>query len=345
VSKASDSWRGPRRSPRRLSLTALGERWRSSRAVRVATVVAVLALSGLVSWLAIAPGGGSKPSVRPLNVSAAGLKTLENLLRQPIYWLGDRAGTKYEFTQTPDRRVYVRYLPTGVKVGAKSPYLTVGTYPVADAFALTRKASLVQGNLRIRMGGGAVAFAADQAAKSAYVAFPGVPYQIEVYDPEPGEAIRLVTSGALTRVDGESTAEVPIKPVVLGESALESRLSSLGRPAYWLGPRAGVSYELSRTVDGRIYVRYLPRGRAAGSTGAFLTVGTYPGPGSFVRTEALAGHNPIRLAKGGIAAVSKASPKSVYAAFPGVAAQVEVYSPVPGEARRLVSAGRLVALG
>ncbi len=344
-SKKSSRRPNPPTGGARPSLADLVERWRTNRSLRIAGVVGALALAALVAWLVVSPGGGSKPSARPsgkpFDVSPAGLASLEKLLRQPIYWLGEEPGATYEFTQTLDRRIYVRYLPSGGAADVNAAYLTVGTYPLANAYAVTRKASFEQGNLRILAPGGAVAFAAGQRARSAYVAFPGVPYQVEVFDPVPGQAIRLVGSGALVRAGDESANGSAIAPVLLGASALRDRASSLGLPVYWIGPRPGVSYELSRTATGRVYVRYLPDGVAAGAKGAYLTVATYAGVAGYESTSALAGRHPIRLPGGGVAAVTPKSPKSVYAGFQGVAAQIEVYSPVAGEARRLVTGGRL----
>jgi hypothetical protein len=336
---------GPKRPDTTRRLAAIGERWKSSRRIRYASIAAVLALAALVAWLAVSGGGGaSKPTVaptpQPLTVSTSGLERLQQLLKQPIYWLGEEAGVGYEFTQTPNRRVYLRYLPEGVKPGASGSYRTVGTYPMANAFAVTKQASLKLGNVRIAVGGNAVAFAPGRATRNAYVAFPGVPYQVEVYDPSPGRAIQLVASGAVTRVGIRAAGGPTLAPVVLAESALLSHVQSLGQPAYWVGPREGVSYELRRTATG-VYVRYLPSGAKVGAKGAYLTVATYPGTGGFARTEALAGRHPIRLAGGGIAAVSSKNPKSVYAGFPDLAGQIEVFSPVAGEARKLVGDGLL----
>jgi hypothetical protein len=42
---------------------------------------------------------------------------------------------------------------------------------------------------------------------------------------------------------------------------------------------------------------------------------------------------------------SKSSRTNVYLAFPGEDVQVEVYSPVPGAAARLVSQGKIVSVG
>jgi hypothetical protein len=105
-------------------------------------------------------------------------------------------------TQTAQRQILLRYLPAGTKAGASGAYLTVGTYPMRHAFAITGRLAKQAGNARLLVGGGAIAVTAATGAsrKSVYVAYPGVDYQIEVFDPKPGEAQKLVASGQLARV-------------------------------------------------------------------------------------------------------------------------------------------------
>src|SRR5439155_18104340 len=53
--------------------------------------------------------------------------------------------------------------------------------------------------------------------------------------------------------------------------------TTLGHPVYWAGPKRGFTHELTRTSDGRIYIRYLPAGVSIGSNQPnYLTIGTYP---------------------------------------------------------------------
>ena len=73
-----------------------------------------------------------------MRVSLKGLKTLA-ALGIPIYWAGKRAGVTYELTKTADNRVFIRYLPAGVPIGSSKPYLTIGTYPLSNAFIVTRR--------------------------------------------------------------------------------------------------------------------------------------------------------------------------------------------------------------
>jgi hypothetical protein len=48
----------------------------------------------------------------------------------PVYWLGERLGSKYELTETDSGRIYVRYLRGDAEAGdPRSSFITVATYP------------------------------------------------------------------------------------------------------------------------------------------------------------------------------------------------------------------------
>jgi hypothetical protein len=139
--------------------------------------------------------------------------------------------------------------------------------------------------------------------------------------------------------------------VALSASELIAKAGSLGRPAYWIGPRAGTtSYELSVTPDGRIYVRYLTGGAEAGDPKPdFLTVGTYPVPEAAQAlqdaTTGAAGSQTLTQHEG-YEVLSSAEATNAYVVFddqPDI--QVEVFSPQRGEAAQLAGAGSLKPLG
>lgn len=130
------------------------------------------------------------------------------------------------------------------------------------------------------------------------------------------------------------------------EEELRAFAASASHPVYWAGPKSGFTYELTRTSDGRVYVRYLPEGTDVGDPRAqFLTVGTYPRTGAFAelrRAARASGAVSVDLSRGGLAVFSEARPTSVYFGYPGAKYQVEVYHPSPDEARRLALAGQVV---
>ncbi len=117
-------------------------------------------------------------------------------------------------------------------------------------------------------------------------------------------------------------------------------------PTYWAGARQGSELELSEPESGRVYVRYLTDGAKAGNTKPdYLTVGTYTSenPVAKLRRQGKEPGGVLGTAPGGaVVYFNRSEPLSVYVAFPGVDAQVEVYDPAFNQALRLVNAGQIV---
>jgi hypothetical protein len=316
---------------------------------RVGALIAVAAAVGLIIWAAL-PGGGSSTPKRAtaVPVSADGLRTLAGVLNRPIYWAGQLANVNYELTQTPDQRVYVRYLPDGVDVGAEKPYLTVGTYPVKNAFTITQTAAGRKDAVKINVGGGGVAFYSTRVPQSVYLAYPGSDYQIEVYDPSAKLAHQVAGSGKVAPVKpGSGGAKPGASAVAVSAKGLKTLAGVLGRPLYWAGSEDNVTYELTRTPDGRVYIRYLPEGVEVGANRRVLTIGTYPVKDAYATTKSASrqkGTVKIDVGGGGVAFYSTSVPQSVYLAYPGSDYQVEVYDPSAQRAHSLVSSGRIGAI-
>ena len=244
--------------------------------VRVAVVAVVAVAGGFVIWLVVRGNSSSPPAAETVSparqapiagstrVSEPGLRRLAAVLGTPVYWAGRERGVAYELTKAPDGRTYLRYLPNGVAAGTRKPYLTVGTYPVADALAVTRAAARKQGVVRLAPGAGGVAFYAKSRPTNVYVAFPGSNYQIEVYDPAAAPMHELVAAGRIRPVHSSGAGAVAIGTTAAASSpaALAKLSATLAQPIYWLGRIPGSTYELTRTPDGRVYVRYLPGRRA-----------------------------------------------------------------------------------
>lgn len=117
----------------------------------------------------------------------------------PVYWAGPRLGVEYEVS-LHQGRTYVRYLPKGEKAESKKPFLTVGSYKDQNALAGVHESGQKPGAVLVRIHGGGTAYAESADATNAYLAFPGVNTQIEVFDPKAGEALRLIRSGAIVPV-------------------------------------------------------------------------------------------------------------------------------------------------
>jgi hypothetical protein len=148
-------------------------------------------------------------------------------------------------------------------------------------------------------------------------------------------------SGGATAVSAASGV-----PALVSRAQLERLAASVDHPVYWAGPRRGFRYELTVTTPGRIFVRYLPDGVAAGDPRPnFLTVGTYPGARSFAGLKRAAnreGATWVGLDHGGLVVFAARSSNSVYLGYRGERYQVEVFAPSGDTARKLVLGGAIV---
>jgi hypothetical protein len=182
--------------------------------LRIGAAVALAAAAGLAAWFVVdSREGGSAPArtttaptataaraVGPVGLSAAGLQKLTGSLGQPVYWAGPEAGRQYELTRTSAGKVFVRYLPSGVKVGSRqATFLIVATYPFRKPYAALEQ---LQGATKIAIPDGGVAVVDGAHPESVHVAYPGVDEQIEVFDPSPARSLQIATSGAVKPVTG-----------------------------------------------------------------------------------------------------------------------------------------------
>lgn len=173
--------------------------------VLVAAVIALALVAAAAAWVVIDQSGDDSatattpttttPVVRvgPVVVSLKTLSALAANVGHTVYWAGPIAGTNSEFTKTTIARVFVRYLPKGVRAGDPgTKYLIVATYPFADAYNALKKAA--KGS-EVTIPGGGIAVVSKTNPTSVNFAFPDTPYQGEVYDPSPAKALSVATSG------------------------------------------------------------------------------------------------------------------------------------------------------
>jgi hypothetical protein len=181
--------------------------WYAYPAVRFAAVALCLAVAALAVWLAVLrPTDDSdlvRPGAGPISTSQADLAALSQRLDQPIYWAGLRSGSQLEATLTTSEYAYVRYLTANAPVGDASPaFLTVATYPTTNAISHLRSYANHERASTTQIPRGGIAVPVPGSPTSVYFARPGEDYQVEVYDPKPGEALHLIRSGAIEPVPG-----------------------------------------------------------------------------------------------------------------------------------------------
>jgi hypothetical protein len=155
------------------------------------------------------------------------------------------------------------------------------------------------------------------------------------------------SSSTSTTTPTTTTAE--IGPVAASPAALRALADEAGHPVYWIGPRPGRTYELTRTSSGRIFIRYLPPDvRVGNRTARFTIVGSYPVENAIDVLRDLSEQSGERSASvpgGGLAVYSTSSPSNVYLAYPGSDVQIEVFDPSAARALRLATSGRVVPVG
>jgi hypothetical protein len=156
----------------------------------------------------------------------------------------------------------------------------------------------------------------------------------------------IVALGVMALDSGEDDLSLtPGEPEIASAGQLSDiAASSDTKPLYWLGERDDSEYELTETSGGRFYVRYLEGGAEAGDERPdFLTVGTYPSKNSVGELreaeEAIEGAELGRTDDGAVMLIDPSSAKSAHLAFPGGDSQVEIYSPIPGQALRIAERG------
>jgi hypothetical protein len=329
-----------------------------SQRFRAGAVIVLAVAVGLILWLALRGNGNSSSSstTNPAATAAsqADITSLANSLNHPVYWVGSRTGITYELTHQPNGTVIVRYLPNGATVGSSSPYLSVATYPFPGAYGALKgvKASDV---VFVKLAHGGIAEFKRSYPSSVHVAWPNVNYQVEVYDPTPGQALDLVKGGAVAGLGPAASttttttaAAPPAKPKAATAADLTALAHQLGHSIYWVGPKNGETYELTNASNGNVYVRYLPPGVAVGSSDPYLSVATYPFPKAYAATKGLtkqANMQELKVPDGGVAVVNKGYPQSIHLAYPGSDYQIEVFDPSAAKVRALVTSGQVQAIG
>jgi hypothetical protein len=313
----------------------------------LAAALAAVAVVGVVLWLVIGgsssttTSSGEKKTVAAL--SQQGLETLARTLRSPIYWLGPRAGVSYEVTHISDGRLYVRYLPLGVKAGSPLPYPFAATKPFTNAFSRTRDVAYRAGAVRIPIAPNAIAFYSRSLPTNAWIAFRGSNYQIELYDPNPARMRRVIAHDMVQPVSPTAPGALTASSITAASVAMLKALpADLGHPVYWEGAKPGVKYELTLTPTGGVFVRYLPLSATVGANVRYPFVASFPVPNAFATTSRVAARPAsirIPIPGGGVAFYGRSLPTNVYVAFPGSKYQVELFDPSPARLRRVVSSG------
>jgi hypothetical protein len=172
------------------------------REPRNAAIVGLLLAAVIVAVFLIT--NGDDDDSKPVSTGGAeatsvdSLRQLASSVDHPVYWVGERPNQKLELTITDNGNIFVRYLDQDTPIGSSDvASLTVGTYPVPNAYGALQEVSQKPGAKTGETPDGGFVVTNRDNPQSVYIAYPGADSQIEVFDPDPKTAFSLATSGAV----------------------------------------------------------------------------------------------------------------------------------------------------
>ena len=140
----------------------------------------------------------------------------------------------------------------------------------------------------------------------------------------------VAATASLAFTAGSASAATSGVPAFVTQDQMAAVAKAVKHPIYWLGPRAGFSYELTIGSTGHVFVRYLPKGaQLADKRSIFKTVATYPVKDARAQLQAGAKFlkRPIgKVGTNGLALISR-PPTSAYVVFGTENYQVELFTP------------------
>jgi hypothetical protein len=117
-----------------------------------------------------------------------------------IYWADSEPGALYAFNHIATGQDFVRYLPNGTGLAdTKQNYRVIGTYQDAKAFKTMQTAGKLATGVSITNPDGSLVYYAKATPTHVYLAFKGLAFQIEIFDPTPGVALKLATTPGLVK--------------------------------------------------------------------------------------------------------------------------------------------------
>jgi hypothetical protein len=177
-----------------------------SRRRVIGVAVALALVVALVVWLLVRDGDdedgvAATPVGQPVEMSESELLEFGRAQAVPVYWAGARNGTRYEVTRTARGQVYIRYLTGDARPGDPRPrFLTIGTYPQQDAYAVVSAAGRRRGYTDRTTQSGALVVYSPRRDTNVYFTFPNAGFQVEVYDPDPRRALSMVLGGQVVQL-------------------------------------------------------------------------------------------------------------------------------------------------
>ena len=175
--------------------------------------VALAAFSGsrTVNLSLVQPGEGS-PTPTPLATTANPATSGQVALTESelisavkavggsIYWLGSAVGAKYAFNRVSEDQNFIRYLPGGSGItDTEQKYRIIATYKDATAYETMRTAAKSDTGVSSTNPDGSIVYYLKASPLHVYLAFKDLAFQIEIFDPTPGAALKLATTPGILK--------------------------------------------------------------------------------------------------------------------------------------------------
>ena len=166
-------------------------------------IIATAVISSLVTFgitNQLAPGLADRTTLAAQTsggvcLSEKELRALVSANKIAAYWTGPVKDATYSINTTTPGQVFVRYILKGMDCGStESNFRVIATYAEADAFNSTQQAGNQAEGVSLANPDGSVVYFNKNAPKNVYIAYPGIDYQIEIYDPDPKTAVTLATT-------------------------------------------------------------------------------------------------------------------------------------------------------
>ena len=119
-----------------------------------------------------------------------------------VYWIGPSPGAKYTFNRVSEDQNFIRYLPGGTGLADTAEnYRIIATYTDPTAYETMKTASESTTGVSSTNPNGSIVYYLKDSPLHVYLAFKNLGYQIEIFDPTPGEALKLAkTPGILKTI-------------------------------------------------------------------------------------------------------------------------------------------------
>ncbi|MFZ2228471.1 MAG: hypothetical protein WA090_01785 [Candidatus Nanopelagicaceae bacterium] len=172
----------------------------SNREVKVTFVQPDGTSQTLTTGLPTDPGSVNPTTSGQIALTEADLHAAVKTLGGSIYWAGPLLGGRYTLNHIAVGQDLVRYLPNGEGLSdVEQNYRVIATYQDANAYETMQTAGKLDTGVSITNPDGSLIYYAKATPLHVYLAFKGLAYQIEIFDPTPGTALKLATTPGLIK--------------------------------------------------------------------------------------------------------------------------------------------------